>query len=91
MGPNPYAKVIHMARAVDAWRIFPKTVPNSLYLITLQVRNLVHELSRSYNGTIRFSFSGCWCRCGMVWSHTIGTDKSENKNPQVLVWTITTY
>ena len=31
MGPNPHAKVIHMARAVDAWRIFPKTVPNSLY------------------------------------------------------------
>ena len=24
MGPNPYAKLIHMARAVDAWRIFPR-------------------------------------------------------------------
>ena len=24
LGPNPYAKVIHMARAVDAWRIFPR-------------------------------------------------------------------
>lgn len=24
MGPNPYAKIIHMARAVDAWRIFPR-------------------------------------------------------------------
>ena len=23
LGPNPYAKLIHMARAVDAWRIFP--------------------------------------------------------------------
>ena len=23
LGPNPYAKIIHMARAVDAWRIFP--------------------------------------------------------------------
>ena len=24
MGPNPYARLIHMARAVDAWRIFPR-------------------------------------------------------------------
>lgn len=24
LGPNPYAKIIHMARAVDAWRIFPR-------------------------------------------------------------------
>ena len=24
MGPNPYARVIHLARAVDAWRIFPR-------------------------------------------------------------------
>ena len=24
LGPNPYAKIIHMAKAVDAWRIFPK-------------------------------------------------------------------
>ena len=24
LGPNPYSKIIHMARAVDAWRIFPR-------------------------------------------------------------------
>ena len=24
LGPNPYAKVIHLARAVDSWRIFPR-------------------------------------------------------------------
>ena len=24
LGPNPYAKLIHLARAVDAWRIFPR-------------------------------------------------------------------
>ena len=24
LGPNPYVKIIHMARAVDAWRIFPR-------------------------------------------------------------------
>lgn len=24
LGPNPYAKLIHLARAVDSWRIFPR-------------------------------------------------------------------
>ena len=24
MGPNPYARLIHLARALDAWRIFPR-------------------------------------------------------------------
>jgi|TARA_R110000803_G_scaffold53181_1_gene109139 hypothetical protein len=24
LGINPYAKLIHMARAIDAWRIFPR-------------------------------------------------------------------
>ena len=24
LGPNPYDKIIHMARAVDSWRIFPR-------------------------------------------------------------------
>ena len=24
MGPNPYVRLIHMARAIDAWRIFPR-------------------------------------------------------------------
>ena len=24
LGVNPYAKIIHLARAIDAWRIFPR-------------------------------------------------------------------
>ena len=24
LGPNPYSKLIHMAKAVDSWRIFPR-------------------------------------------------------------------
>ena len=24
LGPNPYTKLIHMAKAVDSWRIFPR-------------------------------------------------------------------
>ena len=34
MGPNPYAKLIHLAKAVDAWRIFPRTFL-TVYIILL--------------------------------------------------------
>jgi len=34
MGPNPYAKLIHMARAIDAWRIFPRLFL-TVYIILL--------------------------------------------------------
>jgi len=34
LGPNPYAKVIHLARAVDAWRIFPRIfITTYIYLL----------------------------------------------------------
>jgi len=34
LGVNPYAKLIHMARAVDAWRIFPR-IFLTVYIILL--------------------------------------------------------
>ena len=34
LGPNPYAKLIHLARAVDAWRIFPRLFL-TVYIILL--------------------------------------------------------
>ena len=34
LGPNPYAKLIHMARAVDSWRIFPRAFL-SVYIFLL--------------------------------------------------------
>ena len=34
LGPNPYAKIIHMARAVDGWRIFPRLFL-TVYIILL--------------------------------------------------------
>ena len=34
LGVNPYAKLIHMARAVDAWRIFPRTFL-TVYIVLL--------------------------------------------------------
>jgi len=34
LGPNPYVKIIHMARAVDAWRIFPRVfISTYIYLL----------------------------------------------------------
>ena len=39
LGPNPYAKIIHMARAVDSWRIFPRIFISTyiflLYKVTI--------------------------------------------------------
>ena len=34
LGPNPYAKLKHMARAVDAWRIFPR-IFLTVYIVLL--------------------------------------------------------
>ena len=34
LGVNPYSKIIHMARAVDAWRIFPRLFL-TVYIILL--------------------------------------------------------
>jgi len=34
IGPNPYQKLIHLAEAVDAWRIFPR-VFISVYMFLL--------------------------------------------------------
>ena len=34
LGPNPYARLIHMARAVDSWRIFPRIfITTYIYLL----------------------------------------------------------
>jgi hypothetical protein len=44
LGPNPYAKIIHMARAVDSWRIFPRIFISTyiflLYKVTIWFMNL---------------------------------------------------
>lgn len=34
LGPNPYAKIIHLARAIDSWRIFPRIfITTYIYLL----------------------------------------------------------
>jgi len=48
LGPNPYAKLIHMARAIDAWRIFPRLFLTVyivlLYKCVIWYMNLGHPL-----------------------------------------------
>ena len=39
LGPNPYVKVIHMAKAVDAWRIFPRVFITTYIILLL---SLIH-------------------------------------------------
>ena len=34
MGPNPYTRMIHLARAIDSWRIFPRLFL-TVYIILL--------------------------------------------------------
>lgn len=34
LGPNPYARVIHLAKAIDSWRIFPRIfITTYIYLL----------------------------------------------------------
>ena len=44
LGPNPYAKLIHLARAVAQWRIFPRLFLSVyiylLYKVTIWFMNL---------------------------------------------------
>jgi hypothetical protein len=37
LGVNPYAKLIHMARAVDSWRIFPRVFISTYIFLLYKV------------------------------------------------------
>ena len=37
LGVNPYAKLIHMARAVDSWRIFPRVFITTYIVLLYKV------------------------------------------------------
>ena len=56
LGPNPYVKIIHMARAVDAWRIFQIIFITTyiyllykllLYLVLLNLYLNIYYLSKN--------------------------------------------
>ena len=44
LGVNPYAKLIHMARAVDAWRIFPRLFLTVYIVLLYQVVHWFMEI-----------------------------------------------
>ena len=46
LGPNPYARIIHMARAVDSWRIFPRIFITT-YICLLYTSPSPRDLSTS--------------------------------------------
>ena len=62
LGPKPYAKIIHMARAVDAWRIFPRLFL-TVYIILLYKTVIWYmglaDPSMEQSGLIYC----CWCWC----------------------------
>jgi hypothetical protein len=37
LGPNPFAWIIHLARAVDAWRIFPRVFISTYIFLLYKV------------------------------------------------------
>jgi len=37
LGPNPYVKIIHMAKAVDSWRIFPRIFITTYIILLYKV------------------------------------------------------
>jgi len=67
MGPNPYQRVIHLARAIDAWRIFPRLFL-TVYIVLLY--KCVIWYMNLPNPTLEQSGLISICRCwrGMVWS-----------------------
>ena len=64
LGVNPYAKMIHMARAVDAWRIFPRLFLTVyivlLYKCVIWYMNLSHNYGTKWVNQYR-------CRCNVHW------------------------
>ena len=58
---NPWQKWIHLARAVDSWRIW-SCILKCLYILSVLCDHLVHGITRTFNGTIwSYQYSGrCW-------------------------------
>ena len=79
LGPNPYAKIIHMARAVDAWRIFPRLFL-SVYVFLLYYSTMwfmgLEEPTLEQSGLISIIVGA-----GAAWFGLYaGTDKDKSKD-----------
>ena len=79
LGVNPYAKMIHMARAVDAWRIFPRLFL-SVYVFLLYYSTMwfmrLEEPTLEQSGLISIIVGA-----GAAWFGLYaGTDKDKSKD-----------
>jgi hypothetical protein len=45
IGINPYQKSIHLAKAVDAWRIFSTFIFKRVYVLALLFNHVVYEFA----------------------------------------------
>ena len=66
LGINPYAKIIHMARAIDAWRIFPRifitTYIYLLYKVVIWYMNIPQpSMEQSGLVSIVVGAGAAWC------------------------------
>ena len=68
LGVNPYAKLIHMARAVDAWRIFPRLFLTVYIILLYKCVIWYMDLPGTYYGTKWVNQYRCWCWGCLVWS-----------------------
>ena len=65
LGVNPYAKIIHLAKAIDAWRIFPRVFITTyiflLYKVVIWYMNIADPtLEQSGLVSIVVSAGAAW-------------------------------
>ena len=65
---NPYQKWIHLARGVDAWRIWPSCILKCVHFLNLLRGNVVYRFRSTDYGTVwSYQYSGRVKVC-MVWT-----------------------
>ena len=65
---NPWQKWIHLARAVDSWRIWTSCIFKCIHHIGVLCSYVVYGITRTINGTIWIDFNPSWSRSCMVWT-----------------------
>ena len=69
MSPNPYARMIHMARCfVDAWRIFPRLFLTVYIILLYKCVIWYMNLQCPNYGTKWVNQYRCWCGAGLVYT-----------------------
>ena len=82
LGPNPYAKLIHLAKAVDSWRIFPRLFLTVYIVLLYQVVHWFMEIDTPNLEQSGLSICSrwCWCRTGLVYMQELKRVSNGRKN-----------